>query len=127
MRDQIYVKDEDYRFSFLYGNYITLTSLGKRGIKRIIEQGMSPLYDELRFLHRLCRLVIEGGFVPNLGIKVLDERLERAQERLKHQKHQAACHAAAKRRAANPDHDPLAEIKKTLGTARNAKKDESAC
>ncbi len=44
MRDQIYVKDEDYRFSFLYGNYITLTSLGKRGLKRIIEQGMSPLY-----------------------------------------------------------------------------------
>jgi len=44
MRDQIYVKDEDYRFSFLYGNYITLTSLGKKGIKRIIEQRMSPLY-----------------------------------------------------------------------------------
>lgn len=44
MRDQIYVKDEDYRFSFLYGNYITLTSLGKRGIQRIIEQKMSPLY-----------------------------------------------------------------------------------
>ena len=44
MRDQIYVKDEDYRFSFLYGNYITLTSLGKRGLKRIIEQKMSPLY-----------------------------------------------------------------------------------
>ncbi len=44
MRDQIYVKDEDYRFSFLYGNYITLTSLGKRGLARIIEQRMSPLY-----------------------------------------------------------------------------------
>ncbi|MBW2704642.1 MAG: DUF512 domain-containing protein [Deltaproteobacteria bacterium] len=44
MRDQIYVKDEDYRFSFLYGNYITLTSLGKRGLKRIIEQKMSPLF-----------------------------------------------------------------------------------
>jgi NifB/MoaA-like Fe-S oxidoreductase len=44
MRDQIYVKDEDYRFSFLYGNYITLTSLGKRGLQRIIEQRMSPLY-----------------------------------------------------------------------------------
>jgi NifB/MoaA-like Fe-S oxidoreductase len=44
MRDQIYVKDEDYRFSFLYGNYITLTSLGKRGLKRIVEQKMSPLY-----------------------------------------------------------------------------------
>jgi NifB/MoaA-like Fe-S oxidoreductase len=44
MRDQIYVKDEDYRFSFLYGNYITMTSLGKRGLRRIIEQRMSPLY-----------------------------------------------------------------------------------
>jgi len=44
MRDQIYVKDEDYRFSFLYGNYITLTSMGKKGLKRIIEQKMSPLY-----------------------------------------------------------------------------------
>ena len=44
MRDQIYVKDEDYRFSFLYGNYITLTSLGRKGLQRIIDQGMSPLY-----------------------------------------------------------------------------------
>jgi NifB/MoaA-like Fe-S oxidoreductase len=44
MRDQIYVKDEDYRFSFLYGNYITLTSMGKKGMQRIIEQRLSPLY-----------------------------------------------------------------------------------
>ncbi len=44
MRPSIYVKDEDYRLSFLYGNYITLTSMGKRGIARIIEQKMTPLY-----------------------------------------------------------------------------------
>ena len=44
MRDGIYVKDEDYRFSFLYGNYITLTSLGKKGLQRIKDQRMSPLY-----------------------------------------------------------------------------------
>ena len=44
MRSSVYVKDEDYRLSFLYGNYITLTSLGRRGIERIIEQKMSPLY-----------------------------------------------------------------------------------
>ncbi len=30
MRSSIYVKDEDYRLSFLYGNYITLTSMGLR-------------------------------------------------------------------------------------------------
>lgn len=44
MRQNIYVKDEDYRFSFLYGNYITLTALGRRGIERVIEQRLSPLY-----------------------------------------------------------------------------------
>ena len=44
MRAPIYVKDEDYRFSFLYGNYITLTSLGKKGLARVIEQRMSPLF-----------------------------------------------------------------------------------
>lgn len=44
MRPPIYVKDEDYRFSFLYGNYITLTSLGRRGLRRVIEQKMSPLF-----------------------------------------------------------------------------------
>lgn len=44
MRDAIYVKDEDYRFSFLYGNYITLTSLGRKGLERIIRQRLSPLY-----------------------------------------------------------------------------------
>ncbi|MBU0743357.1 DUF512 domain-containing protein [bacterium] len=44
MRSSIYVKDEDYRLSFLYGNYITLTSMGRRGIERIIEQRMTPLY-----------------------------------------------------------------------------------
>jgi len=44
MRQPIYVKDEDYRFSFLYGNYITLTSLGKKGLARVIEQKMSPLF-----------------------------------------------------------------------------------
>ena len=44
MRDSIYVKDEDYRLSFLYGNYITLTSLGRRGLRRVLDQKMSPLY-----------------------------------------------------------------------------------
>ena len=44
MRSSIYVKDEDYRLSFLYGNYITLTSMGRRGIERIITQKMTPLF-----------------------------------------------------------------------------------
>jgi putative radical SAM enzyme (TIGR03279 family) len=44
LRPSVYVKDEDYRLSFLYGNYVTLTSLGRKGRRRILEQHMSPLY-----------------------------------------------------------------------------------
>lgn len=44
LRKTLYVKDEDYRMSFLYGNYITLTNLTKEDKKRIVEQRLSPLY-----------------------------------------------------------------------------------
>ncbi len=44
MRKSLYLKDEDYRMSFLYGNYITLTNLSSSDKKRIIEQRLKPLY-----------------------------------------------------------------------------------
>ncbi|MCX8030471.1 MAG: DUF512 domain-containing protein [Thermodesulfovibrionales bacterium] len=44
LRKSLYVKDEDYRLSFLYGNYITLTNLTEEDKKRIIQQRLSPLY-----------------------------------------------------------------------------------
>lgn len=44
MRRSLYIKDDDYRLSFLYGNYITLTNLKADDKKRIIEQRLSPLY-----------------------------------------------------------------------------------
>lgn len=40
-------------------------------------KGMKPVYDELRFLYSLCKAVQQGGFVPNLGIKVAEARRER--------------------------------------------------
>jgi len=43
-RNALYIRDEDYRFSFLFGNYITLTNLTRRDKARIFEQRMSPLY-----------------------------------------------------------------------------------
>jgi len=36
MRESLYMKDEDYRLSFLYGNYITLNSLNEAALERII-------------------------------------------------------------------------------------------
>lgn len=44
LRRELYVKDEDYRLSFLYGNYITGTSLSEADIERIIKLKLSPLY-----------------------------------------------------------------------------------
>lgn len=44
MRKDIYLKDEDYRMSFLFGNYVTLTNLGEFDLQRIVVQHLSPLY-----------------------------------------------------------------------------------
>jgi putative radical SAM enzyme (TIGR03279 family) len=44
LRRTLYVRDEDYRFSFLHGNYTTLTSLRPWEMERIVEQRLSPLY-----------------------------------------------------------------------------------
>jgi putative radical SAM enzyme (TIGR03279 family) len=44
VRKSLLVKDEDYRFSFLYGNFITLSNLSHKSIARIREYHLSPLY-----------------------------------------------------------------------------------
>jgi putative radical SAM enzyme (TIGR03279 family) len=44
MRDTLYVKDDDYRYSFLFGNFITLTNLKEHDWQRLEEQRLSPLY-----------------------------------------------------------------------------------
>jgi len=44
LRKPLYVKDEDYRLSFLNGNYVTLANLKEDELARIVEQRLSPLY-----------------------------------------------------------------------------------
>jgi len=44
LRRTLYVKDEDYRLSFLQGSFITMTNLGASSIERIVRQRLSPLY-----------------------------------------------------------------------------------
>jgi putative radical SAM enzyme (TIGR03279 family) len=43
-RPSLFIKDEDIRLSFLYGNYTTLTSITEDEIRRIVEQRLSPQY-----------------------------------------------------------------------------------
>lgn len=44
LRDGLYFRDGDYRMSYLYGHYITMTNMGKSQLERVVEQRMSPLY-----------------------------------------------------------------------------------
>lgn len=43
-RQSLYLKDDDYRLSFLYGSYLTLTNLTEREWQRIAQMRLSPLY-----------------------------------------------------------------------------------
>ena len=44
MRRSLYLKDDDYRLSFLYGNFTTLTRFTEADLERIVSEGLSPLY-----------------------------------------------------------------------------------
>ena len=44
MRRTLYIKDDDFRYSFLFGHYVTLTNLAEQDWQRIIDQHLSPLY-----------------------------------------------------------------------------------
>ncbi|MEB3885274.1 TIGR03279 family radical SAM protein [Lyngbya sp. CCY1209] len=43
-RETLYLKDDDYRLSFLYGSYLTLTNLSQKEWDRIAQMRLSPLY-----------------------------------------------------------------------------------
>jgi putative radical SAM enzyme (TIGR03279 family) len=81
MRRSLYVKDDDYRYSFLFGNFCTLTNLTEDDWVRIAEQRLSPLYVSVhatdlelrrRFLGRKAApdLLAQLRRLAELGIEV---------------------------------------------------------
>ncbi len=44
MRRSLYLKDDDYRLSFLYGNFTTLTRFTELDLERVVGEGLSPLF-----------------------------------------------------------------------------------
>lgn len=44
MRQSLYQKDDDYRLSFLYGNFTTLTRFTEADLERVLDEGLGPLY-----------------------------------------------------------------------------------
>lgn len=98
------------------------------GRLRSEQKGMKPVYDEMRFLHFLCRAANKSEFVPNLGIKVRDERIEREKVRLRYLKQQEQSLAEAKRRDSSSvsGQQQLAELRKSLNLPARPKTDDKS-
>lgn len=82
MRRSLYVKDDDFRLSFLHGNYITLTDLDEAELERIVEQHLSPLYVSVHATDPALRWEMLGR--PRVTADVLPrmERLAKARIRM---------------------------------------------
>ena len=77
MRESIYVKDDDERLSFLFGNYLTLTNLDDKYINRIIEMNISPLNVSIHSTNPdVLRLMLGNRKAPDSIKKV--QRLAKA-------------------------------------------------
>jgi NifB/MoaA-like Fe-S oxidoreductase len=64
MRRSLYLKDDDYRLGFLYGNFVTLTNLTEEDWERIEEQHLGPMYVSIHATDRALRAVLLGK--PNV-------------------------------------------------------------
>ena len=61
VRRSLHIKDEDYRLSFLFGNYLTLTNVHEEEMQRIIDQRLSPLYISVHATERELRASLLGN------------------------------------------------------------------
>ncbi len=60
LRKSLYLKDDDYRLGFLYGNFVTFTNLDEGDWQRIEEQRLSPQYISVHATDRALRAVLLG-------------------------------------------------------------------
>jgi putative radical SAM enzyme (TIGR03279 family) len=78
LRETLYEKDDDYRLSFLFGNYVTLNDVKDAEIRRIIEMNLSPLYLSVHALDPGIRRRIFGRSMKR-DIRETIDRLARAE------------------------------------------------
>ena len=76
-RRSLYLKDDDYRLSFLYGSYLTLTNLSKEDWERIEEQRLSPLFVSVHATNPSLR----SKLLKNPNASLLMNQLKWFQER----------------------------------------------
>ncbi|MEJ7758986.1 MAG: DUF512 domain-containing protein [Gemmatimonadaceae bacterium] len=67
LRRNLYIRDDDYRLSFTYGNFATLSNVKDRDIARILEYRLSPLYVSVHATNWEARKVLlNNPRVPNI-------------------------------------------------------------
>lgn len=74
LRASLYLKDDDYRLSFYYGNFITLNNLAPGDLERITRLRIAPLYVSLHSTDPALRSSLMGGEARR-GLEALDELL----------------------------------------------------
>jgi putative radical SAM enzyme (TIGR03279 family) len=75
LRPALYVRDDDYRLSFLAGTFITLTNLTDDDVDRIAGQALSPLYVSLHAVDDEVRRRLLCPTVPDEAVKRFEELL----------------------------------------------------
>lgn len=70
LRSTLYVKDDDWRYSMLFGNYVTLTNLSDRELVRIVSRRVSPLYISVHATDGALRAAMMGNPV---AARIMDQ------------------------------------------------------
>jgi putative radical SAM enzyme (TIGR03279 family) len=67
LRKPLYIRDDDYRLSFAYGNFATLSNVKERDIARILEYRLSPLYVSVHATnHDARKVLLNNNRVPDI-------------------------------------------------------------
>lgn len=73
LRPTLYCKDDDYRYSFLAGQFVTLTGLGRKDLERIKKYRLSPLYVSVHTTNPKLREKIMGNRQAGKIMELLTE------------------------------------------------------
>jgi len=76
LRPALYVRDDDFRLSFLTGNFATLTNVAEADVERILEQHLSPLHVSVHAVDPQVRSRLMCPSTDDRALEVLDELLE---------------------------------------------------
>jgi putative radical SAM enzyme (TIGR03279 family) len=67
LRDTLYIRDDDYRLSFRYGNFATLTNLKAKDVERILSYRLSPLYVSVHATDPIVRRrILRNPLAPDI-------------------------------------------------------------